>query len=74
MSPVNLVEMRSIVPEFSQEQATSDAIAAKAISLLTQPTERQQILEGYTSLRIALGEPGVCDRAANIILDFLAKP
>jgi lipid-A-disaccharide synthase len=73
MSPVNLVEMRSIVPEFSQEQATSDAIAAKAISLLTQPTERQQILEGYTSLRIALGEPGVCDRAANTILDFLPK-
>ncbi len=71
MSPVNLVEMRSIVPEFLQEQATGAAIAAKAIDLLTKPSDRQQILDGYAAMRQALGEPGVCDRAANTILDFL---
>lgn len=71
VSPVNLVEMKSVVPELLQSQATPAAIVEKALDLLTNETSRQQMLSGYASMRRALGEPGACDRAANEILDLL---
>jgi len=71
MSPPNLVEMKPIVPEFLQEQATPDNIAQAALDLLLNPDRRQKTLEGYQEMRRALGEVGVCDRAAQEILTML---
>ncbi|HEY9878622.1 MAG TPA: lipid-A-disaccharide synthase, partial [Leptolyngbyaceae cyanobacterium] len=71
VSPVNLVEMKPIVPELIQWQATPEAIVETALDLLTNETSRQQMLSGYASMRRALGEPGACDRAANEILNLL---
>jgi len=68
MSPANLVQMREIVPEFLQEQATPDNIVNQAMDLLLNPDRRQQTLADYEAMRAALGEPGVCDRAAQAIL------
>ena len=68
MSPVNLVVMREIVPEFLQERATPDNIANKTIELLSNQEKRQQMIADYQEMRSCLGEVGVCDRAAREIL------
>ncbi|MBT9312637.1 lipid-A-disaccharide synthase [Leptothoe kymatousa TAU-MAC 1615] len=70
VSPVNLVNMESIVPEFVQWDATPDAISQVALNLLNDPDQRQKMLEGYKTMRQQLGTVGVCDRTANEILDL----
>ena len=71
MSPPNLVEMKPIVPELLQEQATSENIQLAAIELLLNPDRRNQILCDYEQMRRSLGEKGVSDRAAQEILQML---
>ena len=71
VSPVNLVENQPVVPELIQWQATPEAIVAQALELLNNPAARRKMLEGYAGMRLALGEPGACDRAARLILDRL---
>lgn len=73
MSPPNLVEMKSIVPELPQEQATPENIVQNALDMLLNPSCRQQILANYQQMRRALGEVGVCDRAAQEILQMLPQ-
>ena len=70
VSPVNLVNMEPIVPEFVQWDATPDAISQVALNLLNDPDQRQQMVEGYRTMRQQLGSVGVCDRAAAEILDL----
>lgn len=67
-SPVNLVVMREIVPEFLQEQATPENITQAAMQLLLNPKNRGKTLENYQQMRDSLGELGVCDRTAKEIL------
>lgn len=71
MSPPNLVVMRSIVPEFMQDQATPENIAQESLDILLNADRRQTMLADYEQMRQALGEPGVCDRAAKEILQLL---
>jgi lipid-A-disaccharide synthase len=71
MSPPNLVLMEPIVPEFLQEQATPSNIAREALDLLLNPSRRQTMLADYQRMEQALGEVGVCDRAAQEILNLL---
>ena len=73
ISPVNLTEMKPVVPEFLQWHATPSAIAEAAMELLLNEDKRRQMLMGYQSMRKALGEEGVCDRAANEILNLLSS-
>lgn len=67
-SPVNLVVMREIVPEFLQEKATTENITQAAMELLLNCQKRQKILTDYQEMRYSLGELGVCDRTAKEIL------
>ncbi|WP_373525663.1 lipid-A-disaccharide synthase [Nostoc sp.] len=69
-SPPNLVVMKPIVPEFLQEQATPENIIQAAMELLLNPIRRQQTLLDYEEMRRSLGEIGVCDRAAQEILQM----
>ncbi|NER36696.1 MAG: lipid-A-disaccharide synthase [Oscillatoria sp. SIO1A7] len=71
MSPPNLVEMKPVVPELLQDQATSANIVREAQELLQNSHRRQQIQASYRDMRRNLGEPGVCDRAARAILSML---
>ncbi|NES94255.1 MAG: lipid-A-disaccharide synthase [Desertifilum sp. SIO1I2] len=71
MSPPNLVQMQAIVPEFLQEQATPEAIFTSALDLLQNPQSREAMQVGYHKMRQALGEPGVCDRVAQEILQLI---
>jgi lipid-A-disaccharide synthase len=71
MSPPNLVEMKPVVPEFLQDQATPENIAQAGLELLLNSERRQQTLVNYQAMRQAIGEAGVCDRAAQEILRLL---
>ncbi|BBD66100.1 lipid-A-disaccharide synthase [Nostoc commune NIES-4072] len=71
-SPPNLVVMKSIVPEFLQEQATPENIIQAAMELLLNPSRREQTLADYQEMRQSLGEVGVCDRVAQEILQMVA--
>ncbi len=68
VSPTNLVEMKAIVPELLQDEATADRIASESLDLILNPDKRDRMLAEYADMRLALGEPGVCDRVAQAIL------
>lgn len=72
VSPVNLMENQPIVPELLQWDATPEKLSEAALTLLTNEAERQQMLAGYQQMKQAMGEVGVCDRAAREILEMLA--
>ena len=71
VSPVNLMENQPIVPELLQWDATPEKISEAALALLTNETQRQEMLQGYAQMKKAMGKAGVCDRAANEILEML---
>jgi lipid-A-disaccharide synthase len=69
-SPPNLVLMEAIVPELLQADATADRIAHEALDILSNSQRRETMLVGYKRMRQKLGAVGVCDRAAQEILDM----
>jgi len=69
ISPVNLVLGERLVPELLQEDLQVGGLVAEALPLLESHGARQRMAEGYGRLRQALGEPGVTQRAARLILD-----
>ncbi|WP_071515802.1 lipid-A-disaccharide synthase [Geitlerinema sp. PCC 9228] len=71
MSPTNLVEMKPIVPELLQDEATPENITQQANRILQNPARYQQILQDYAQMRQALGNPGVPQRAAKAIFHHL---
>ncbi|MEL7050404.1 MAG: lipid-A-disaccharide synthase [Cyanobacteria bacterium J06559_1] len=71
VSPVNLMENQPIVPELLQWDATPAAISEAALALLNDEAKRQEMLAGYAQMKRAMGEVGVCERAANEMLDML---
>ena len=71
VSPVNLMENQPIVPELLQWDATPENLSQAALTLLTDETKRQEMITGYAQMRKAMGEEGVCDRAAQEILEML---
>ncbi|HEY9703954.1 MAG TPA: lipid-A-disaccharide synthase [Allocoleopsis sp.] len=71
MSPVNLVLMRPVVPEFLQYYATVENIVNNGLELLLNEEKRAKTLADYEEMRGKLGSEGVCDRAAKEIIDFL---
>jgi lipid-A-disaccharide synthase len=73
VSPVNILLNQKVVPELLQENATANHIVQESLDLLLNGDRRQQIQQDYQTLRQLLGEPGVCDRAAQAILQFATK-
>lgn len=70
-SPVNLVAMREIVPEFIQHRATPTNLISAAMELLLNPERKQQLIADYREMQASLGELGVCDRAAEEIFQLV---
>ena len=64
----NLVAGRSIVPELLQQEATTERIAAEALSHLQQPELLQRQRRELNDIRRQLGEPGVAARVAQLVL------
>ncbi len=70
VSPVNLFMNQPIVPEFVQWLGTVDDITATCIQMLEDADTRAAILAGYQQLRQQMGQPGVCDRVAQELLQW----
>ena len=70
MSPPNLILQDKIVPELQQEDVTPDNIAQEAMKLLSNAPARNQTIAQYQKMRSLLGSQGVCDRAAQEILNL----
>jgi lipid-A-disaccharide synthase len=68
---VNLIAGERIVHELIQEACTPDAVAAEALSLLTDAPKRERMIARLADVRIKLGGPGASDRAAEAVLDVV---
>jgi len=73
ISPVNLVLGERLVPELLQEELEVDKLVEEALPLLRNERARNKMLSGYGRLRALLGEPGVTQRAAALILDAVVN-
>ncbi|MFN3361713.1 MAG: lipid-A-disaccharide synthase [Pseudanabaenaceae cyanobacterium] len=71
MSPVNLVLMQEVVPEFFQEQVEPQGIAHTCLQLLTDGERRQQLLSQYEVIKSKLGDGTTTSQAAQAILSML---
>jgi lipid-A-disaccharide synthase len=67
----NIVAGRTIVPELSQKEASPEAIAREALSILDEPVVRQTMVAELDKVRSLLGDGGATERAARRILEFL---
>jgi lipid-A-disaccharide synthase len=65
----NLLANEPVFPEFIQDAATPERLAAAAEQLLDSPSRRLAIQEKLRSIRKMLGGPGACARAATAIIE-----
>lgn len=68
---VNLIAGEKIVPELIQHQFTPKAVAAEAVSMLTDPARAATIRAGLARVRQRLGGPGASRRAAEAVLQVV---
>ena len=66
--------MREIIPELFQEEATAERIARESLNFLLNESRRQQLAIDYEEMRSQLGENGVCQRAADKIIELALNP
>jgi lipid-A-disaccharide synthase len=71
MAMPNLIANEEVFPEFVQDAATSDSIAAAAIELLRSPERREKIRQHLKQITTTLGPPGASRRAAQAVLELL---
>lgn len=69
---VNLIAGERIVPELIQDAFTPEAVAAEAVSMLTDPDRARTIRAGLARVRATLGGPGASRRAAEAIVRTIA--
>lgn len=65
---VNLIAGEKIVPELAQTAFTPEAVAAEAVSMLTDRDRAARIRVGLAKVRERLGGPGASRRAAEAVL------
>ena len=70
---VNLIAGEKIVPELIQEAFTPEAVAAEAMSMLSDGARRARVHEGLARVRERLGGAGASRRAAEAILRLIAE-
>jgi len=69
---VNLIAGEKIVPELIQRDFTPEAVAAEAMSVLTDSARRARVHEGLARVRERLGGSGASRRAAEAVLQLVA--
>jgi lipid-A-disaccharide synthase len=65
---VNILLDRMLIPELIQKDATAEKISDAALGILKEKAVFSSIRKELLGIRSRLGEPGVSDRAAGIIL------
>jgi lipid-A-disaccharide synthase len=66
----NIVADRGVCPELVNEDATPEAIADIALSLLGDDERLRRMKSELGEVRARLGEPGAVDRAARAVLEM----
>lgn len=69
---VNLIAGERLAPELIQDAFTPEAVAAEAVSLLTDQHRAARMRDGLARVRERLGGPGASRRAAQAILSICA--
>lgn len=69
----NCVEMRQVVPELVQENATAENVAKAALHLLSSKLEQQRMLSEYERISKLLYAPGGVIPAAKSMFDLILK-
>ncbi|HVV01457.1 MAG TPA: lipid-A-disaccharide synthase [Verrucomicrobiae bacterium] len=67
----NLLANEAVFPEFIQDDASPEKIAAAALGLIENRELREATLEKLSKIAASLGPPGASRRAAREILDLL---
>jgi lipid-A-disaccharide synthase len=68
----NLIAEERVAPEFVQDAATPEAVAAALLPLLDEDAEpRRRMLEGWGRVRARMGGPGASARVAEIAAELL---
>jgi lipid-A-disaccharide synthase len=70
---VNLIAGERLVPELIQNAFTPEAVAAEAVSMLTDEARSARIREGLARVRARLGGPGASRRAALAIARAIGR-
>ena len=70
---VNIVAGEEVATELIQSKATVENITKEVLSILTTSEKEECLRNRLLQIRSSLGEPGVLDRVAVGILDFLEK-
>jgi lipid-A-disaccharide synthase len=69
----NLISDRRISPELLQYEASGERIAREALLLLENPERLRKQREEFATLRAGLGEPGVSERVARMVLEVCSS-
>jgi lipid-A-disaccharide synthase len=69
----NILADEEVFPEFVQEQATAEQVAATALELLHDKARRSRVKSKLDRIAASLGEPGAAGRAAGQILGLLEE-
>lgn len=69
----NLVAGRRVVPELVQDAMTPEALSARALPLLEDGRERDEVRRGLAEVRARLGEPGCAERVAEHALELMGR-
>ena len=71
VSLVNILLKKPLVKELLQNKATPNFLTQEAFSILNNPRKLQNMRKEFFNIRAMLGKPGVSERVANKILDYL---
>jgi lipid-A-disaccharide synthase len=69
----NLIASREIVPELLQHNVTPQQLLLKLKQLLVEGPVRNAMQEGFSELRLLLGETGAAKRTAALALEILGE-
>ena len=70
---VNIVAGEEIVTELIQNKATVKNIATEVVKIMDNSKERENIRSRLLQVRKSLGDPGVLNRAAVSMIEFLRE-
>lgn len=70
---VNLLANREIYPEFLTVECQAQAMAGRILQWLENPAKADEVRQELRTIRDQVAAPGACDRAAELMLQTLAR-
>ena len=71
ISLVNLLAGKELFPEYLTSRLPAEAMAGHVLRWLEDPAAYGEVQTQLAALRDRVGEPGACERAAEVVLDVL---